>query len=252
MSNATPNNGNIFAEELEHILITHHKSLSSLFGLRVPDPRGYGESLIPPARVARLKQSLVADMSVTLNAEELAALQRWVPLDPDGDEMRHLRAALVAEGVRFQLSSRVDRDQAYQAGRQVLQLLTEVRVDSLDAFRQMLLDSVRHHPDVNDESWSDQDEEEDFFSLGQQATPTSLTADERMRRRAASREVYHHAMALLAVARDATDTPVRQGYAALATAALWHAQDLASGADEPSAPEMKLMETALAEAFGLL
>lgn len=78
-----------------------------------------------PNKVTRLRRSLFEDITATLNGEGLDILQKWVPLDADGVELRRLHAALVAEAVRHLLGGRMNRDEALQLGDITLQLLLD-------------------------------------------------------------------------------------------------------------------------------
>src|SRR5579863_6066245 len=116
---------NIFARELQAILNAHNKNLSSLFGLRVPDPRAPTDpgKRIGPSKVTQLKDSLLDGSTATLNEHELQALQDWVPLDKEGKQLRCLRAALVAEGVRYLLAGRMRAEEAYEVSDLIFQIL---------------------------------------------------------------------------------------------------------------------------------
>jgi hypothetical protein len=97
---------NIFACEVANLLAAHGKVLGSLYTLHSTTYQ------LPPNKVTRLKRSLEEDITATLNAEELELVGEWLELDPEGEEIRRLRAALVAESVRHLLGGRMNRDQA--------------------------------------------------------------------------------------------------------------------------------------------
>src|SRR5436305_15101798 len=90
---------NIFARELALILAAHGKELSSLFSIHSSDVT------IHPSTVTRLKRSLKEPITVLLNAEQLSMLEEQLSLTDQ--EMRRLRAALLAETVHRVLAGRM-------------------------------------------------------------------------------------------------------------------------------------------------
>jgi hypothetical protein len=93
-----------------------------------------------------LKRSLEEDISATLSPEELETLQVWVPLDSEGSEMRRLRAALLAESVRYLLAGRIEAATASSIADVVFEMLLSDSREGLrdyQGLRDYLLDSVR-------------------------------------------------------------------------------------------------------------
>lgn len=225
---------NIFARELVLILGAHDKELSNLF--RLPVQRSYvgDPETIPPSKVTRLKRSLSEDITATLNADELDALQDWVPLDEDGEEMRRLRAALVAEAVRFLLAGRVSQQQATALGEVTLALLLGTDERQFATLRDQLLDSVRGvrggvHGGGSVERAALRGVLDDRAGNEGQvdAAPTD---DEVERALDPAMEAYEQGTLWLEVARDTTDRGARRGYVALAESLLTRARELAEKA----------------------
>lgn len=240
---------NIFAQELEAVLSSHGKTLSSLFRLRIPDPRNPANRamfyVIQPNKVTLLVRSRTKDMTATLNADELAALQEWVPLDPDGLEMRRLRAALVAEGVRHLLAGRMDSDQASDIGSRTLKMLLE-SPDSHD-----VLDSVRG---LDDALFADgYDTARDAMSLveSSQWDEVDVAAEAIPPALEPVIEAFEHGTLWLEIARETSDLVMRHGLAAMAKALLMHARDLLlrSPAVAPGTPQHDEWLTAIEDAL---
>lgn len=102
----------IFAEELLSVLRKHGRDLSYLYSIA-----------IHPVKIKRLKDSLSKDMSVMLNTEELANLQKEIQLNED--EMRRLQAAVMAESVRRVQMDRVAPDEANRLAKTTFQLILD-------------------------------------------------------------------------------------------------------------------------------
>jgi hypothetical protein len=214
---------NIFAQELESVLSNHDKTLSSLYGLRIRDPRSGAVGMfyqIRPHKVTRLIQSRTKDITATLNADELEALQEWVPLDRDGLEMHRLRAALVAEAVRHLLAGRMATDQASDIGSRTLKMLLE-SADTNDVVNRVRGPEDALSPDEYDIArgamsllgGSQLDEVDD----ASEAIPPVLEP---------VIEAFEQGTLWLEIARETSDFIVRLGVAAMAKALLRHARDL--------------------------
>lgn len=223
---------NIFAQELEKILRTHGKDLSSLFSLRVLDLHSGSSRPIAPNKVVRLKRSLTLDMTATLNSEELEALQAWAPLNAEGQEVRRLRAALVAEGVHHLLAGRMPAEQAYHLGLLTLFALLDEEAHATTLWREAVWDQVRDFlDDALKEGISDTDEGQHGVVGGSPAAlPVAHPEHEdspRVRALEPVAESYETGMLWLAIALDTSEPGARLGYLALATSQLEHARELA-------------------------
>jgi hypothetical protein len=235
---------NIFAKELVSVLGAHGKELSSLFSLKVTD--GYGvERRLLPSKVTRLKRSLTEDLMATLNPDELDVLEDWAGLTPQ--EVERLRAALVAEAVRYLLAGRIAPDQAVLLGETALQLLTTQNPADIQTLRQQLLDSTRgvreaweHAPAVvrglserpEDAQTSVANGQESVDARVEQALDPAYAALEE-------------GSLWLGVARGTSDRRQRAGYAAQAAALLQRAQTSAkqaSGAAQGTAAQQELLD----------
>ena len=103
---------NIFAEQLVDVLHKHDHELSNLFTWKFD---------IPPSLVVRLKASLTTEQSATLNRDQLDFIADKYDLDED--DLRRLRAALLAETIRKMIASRMAASLAYKLGMVTLDLL---------------------------------------------------------------------------------------------------------------------------------
>lgn len=237
---------NIFARELKELLEDNGKGLGSLYGLHSDTYR------IMPNKVRRIQRSLTQDITATLNTEELDLLAEWLDLDPTGEEIRRLRAALVAESVRHLLSGRINRDQALSLGEITFELLLGQESEEFLSLRDRLLEGVRgglpwgqsevdalwdvtEENDKFDHSWDDQIE---------QALEPAV-------------ETYEQGALWLEVARDTSDYEMQRGYIAQAQALLNRAHDLANhspaitqGTREQSA-WLSIIEVSLNEVLSL-
>lgn len=213
---------NIFARELVIILGDHEKELSNLFGLR----NEYFHML--PSKVTRLKRSLSEDITATLSSDELELLQAWVPLDETGQEMRHLRAALVAETVHRLLAGRMDGTNAQHVGELVLALLLATNGDESQQLSETILQNVRGSlappsmahgavRGVTDGRLLPEDESRDN------------TTERIQRALDPAAEAYALGTLWLEIARDTEHRSEQLGYLALARTLLDRARTLAQG-----------------------
>lgn len=105
---------NIFARELQDVLSSHHWALNQLYAPIFT---------INPARVSALIRSLERYQTVTLNPTQLEIMQREIPFDKDGEDLRRLRAAIIAEGIQFILAKRIAVQDALHVAELALSLL---------------------------------------------------------------------------------------------------------------------------------
>lgn len=237
---------NIFARELAEVLADNGKRLGSLYGLHSDTYR------IMPNKVRRLQRSLTQDITATLNAEELELLAEWLGLDSDGEEIRRLRAALVAESVRYLLSGRMDRDQALSLGEITFQLLLGQESEEFLSLRDRLLEGVRGgfplEQDGGDALWSVTNENYKLDNSWNDQVEQALEP---------AVETYEQGALWLEVARDTKDREMQLGYVAQAQTLLDRARDLAihSPAITQDAAEQRvwlsIIETSLNKALSL-
>jgi hypothetical protein len=197
---------NIFARELPLILEQHHKTLENLYRLPVPDPQKR-QRLIRPNKITRLRDSLKKNITATLSAEELEQLQQWVPLDREGEELRHLRAALVAEAVRAMMAGRTDAQTADQIGEMTLRLLLNAREEAQSVLSEELLDHIRNVP--------------------HEQVANAIDSEQALE---PATEAYERGLLWLEVARETVERSSQQGFAALAQTFLNRASTLATNA----------------------
>lgn len=217
---------NIFARELALILRSHGKELGTLFGLRVPNAYTGVVREIAPTKVTRLKRSLSENITATLNADELEALQEWVPLDDNGQELRRLRAALVAEAVRHLLADRIDSSTASELGLITFQMLLGQESAELVTLRDRLLTDVRG--ERGSDAWEHHTVRgaSNTPDLGEGVGPT-VTPDELVERLLdPAAECYEQGLLWLEVARDIGEHAAQAAYVALATSLLTQAEQL--------------------------
>lgn len=231
---------NIFARELNRLLVQEGKDLGSLYALHSPNYQ------LLPNKVTRLRQSLKKDITATLNVEEIEFVADRLGWKPDGDEIRRLRAALVAESVRRLLGGRTDKDNAQKVGELTLALMLRKEPDPL---RDEVMDGVRGgFPWEESESSAARgmpDEEEN--QQDNDAPPVEQALEPAV-------SAYEQGALWLEVAKETTDRGARLGHLAQARTLLAHAKDLATNA--PSiAPDsairqewLTIIDSALAEA----
>ncbi len=189
---------NIFARELTQVLAEHDKELSSLYSIK-------SEVLaIHPGKVTRLKRSLVRDQTATLNADELELLRQRIPLTEV--ELRRLRAALVAEIVRYMLSGRMEVDHAEQVAELTFELLVAEDGGQMSALRDTVLEQIR------------------TGSTGE----ASGAEDPIERALEAATNEYAAGTLWLEMARDTRERSARLGFLAQAESLLMHARMLAA------------------------
>ncbi len=210
---------NIFARELVFILGQHGRELGNLFGLRTATYQ------IFPNKITRLKRSLTEDITATLNAEELALLQTWVPLDSEGNELRHLRAALVAEAVRHLLGGRMNRDLASHLGDLTLHLLVGQSLEQVAYLRDELLETMRGDilPDFNERGAL-------RGLVSQVPAEAGHALSQAEQALEAAVETYEQGALWLEVARETSERGTRLGYLAQANALLNRARELTADA----------------------
>ncbi len=225
---------NIFAHELDLILTAHKKTLSSLYSIRSPDVA------IPPSTVDRLKETLQGQRSATLNAEQLLMLQERLSLTDE--EMRRLRAALLAEAVRRLLADRLDSiDTADDLANKFFQMLLDTDSNQMQVWRDRLLEEVRGPQQTRGII----ENEEETSAQKQERVSTLLEP---------AAEAYHQGMLWLEMARATSNWLARRGYVAHAKALLDIARNLARRAPSQAlnTPEqatwLTLIETALEDA----
>ena len=139
----------IFARRLSEILDARDKRIGSLHTVVVGTRRNlpYG---IPPLQIIRLKRAASGDctISVTLSPEQLEAVR--IKFDLDEEEMRQLKAALLAESQLRLLLGRIPADRAVRMATAIFHMLLDAR--TLDAF-DVDLDEVRGG--IDDDSLAD-------------------------------------------------------------------------------------------------
>lgn len=210
---------NIFAHELAELLADHGKVLGSLYGLHSATYQ------LLPNKVTRLKRSLEEDITATLNAEELELVADWLDLDPEGEEIRRLRAALVAEAVRHLLGGRMNRDQALELGELTFQLLLGQEPEEFLTLRNELLEGVRGG------ILSEQAERGALRGvIGVESQQTEAEAAQIEQALESVVKTYEQGALWLEVARETSERGTRLGYLAQAHALLARAKDLATNA----------------------
>jgi hypothetical protein len=213
---------NIFARELAILLAKHGKDLSSLYSMSTMKHKIY------PNKVTLLKLSLTQNKTATLNAEDLEMLAEVLKLPPNGKEMKQLRAALLAETVRYLLGGRMDIKSANDLGEVTFQLLLGKDPDDLLKQREDLLTNMR---------------EDDIEEID----PSLEIAA----------EIYGQGALWLEVARDTHNPGMRQSYLASALSLLHRAKDLINKTQpsiEVSSQQqewLKLIEATIREATAL-
>jgi len=123
----------IFARCLSDILVAKGKSIGSLHTVIVDDRRT-PPLRIPPLQIMRLKQATKdgCTMSVTLNPAQLEAVRDKFNLDDE--DMRVLKAALLAEsGVRL-LLDRIPPDEALKIANGIFHMMLEADTETLDTY----------------------------------------------------------------------------------------------------------------------
>lgn len=210
---------NIFARELAQMLAEHGKILGSLFGLHSATYQ------LLPSKVARLKRSLVEDFTATLNAEELELVATWLKWDPEGDEIRRLRAALVAESVRHMLGGRMNRDQAQELGELTFQLLLGQEPAEFLSLREELLDGIRGGIPLGGNERSTL-----RGFIGDESPQTESNDAQIEQALEPAVKTYEQGALWLEVARETSDQGTRLGYLAQARALLTRARELATNA----------------------
>jgi hypothetical protein len=198
---------NIFARELTEVLATHDKELSSLYTLKSPT------QVIHPGKVSRLKRSLRDGTSASLNAEELELVRNTVRLSDE--EMYRLRAALVAETVRYMLEGRMMIVHAAQVAELTFQLLVTPEGMQMKALRDRVLDQIRG-------SATDTD-----ATAITPVTDDSVTDDPVEQALEAATQEYEASTLWLELARDTPQRSARRGYLGQASTLLLHARTLA-------------------------
>jgi hypothetical protein len=193
---------NIFARELTEVLATHDKELSSLYTLKSPT------QVIHPGKVSRLKRSLRDGTSASLNAEELELVRNTVRLSDE--EMYRLRAALVAETVRYMLEGRMMIAHAAQVAELTFQLLVTPEGMQMKALRDRVLDQIRGSATDTDAT-----------------TITPVTDDPVEQALEAATQEYEASILWLELARDTPQRTARRGYLGQASTLLIHARTLA-------------------------
>jgi hypothetical protein len=209
---------NIFARELAKVLANHGFELNRLYSIKSRDIS------IPPSKVQRLIRSLKEAITVTLNSNELEMLQQEVPFDEDGEEMRRLRAALLAETVQRLLAGRMaTNDAAFQIAEMTLQFLLCKDNEDIQRVRDRVLEEVRGGffvPNLEREVKRE-------VSLSSNTGDRDQLIESAMD---AATESYELGTLWLEVACDTADRGLRQGYLAQALALLNRARDLAINA----------------------
>lgn len=203
---------NIFVRELILILAAHEKKLSSLYSFHSSNIAIHQEKV---RRLQRTLEGPLKESSFTLNGEEIAMLQEQVPLTDE--EVRRLRAALLAESVRRLLTQpgRVSIDTAEELANIAFQMLLSTEGEQMQNLRDQLLEQVRSMQ----EALRDVIEEEAISSdVGEEQVSTLLEP---------AAEAYYQGVLWLELARARPDWLSRRGYAAHAKALLEAARDLA-------------------------
>jgi len=199
---------NIFARELALILAAHDKELSSLFSLHSPDVA------IHPSTVTRLKRSLKEPITVLLNADQLSMLKERLALTDE--EMRRLRAALLAETVHRVLAGRMAVGTAAELADILFQMLLNTDSTQMQDLRDRLLEETRGMRDrlrgVLDEMTSPP------FRANEESISALLEP---------AAETYYQGLLWLELARTAPDYLAQRGYSAHARVLLAAAHDLA-------------------------
>lgn len=231
---------NIFAEELEAILKAHKKDLGALYSMD-----SYS-ALMNPHKVTLLKRSLMNDMTTLLSVDELDMVQNAIPLDAEGREMQRLRAAMVAETIRFLVWTRLKRhangtgaltdwdtlrEAAYRIGRLTFQLFVSHSGTEMRTLSEQLLETIRDITPTSDG--------ESTSILTQHETTPLAQSDAAAVALAPAADLYGQATLWIELGRESEERSARQAYAAHASTLLSRAQKLvqypqtvAQGSDE--------------------
>lgn len=204
---------NIFADQLVKTLNRHGHELSNLFSWK---------DVIPPNTVVRLKASLTTDQSATLNSDQLDFLAS--KYDFDEEDLRALRAALLAEAMRRMLADRLSSTIADQLGQLALQLLLSDDPETVVHACQSLVAQVRLGPTLG----PGESEVRDLGAISSRDLvnhPLAIAARSMGEMDAAistwvsletAEEAYHHGLLWVEVAQDTHQARARSGYAAAA------------------------------------
>jgi hypothetical protein len=230
---------NIFARVLAYVLAAHGKELGSLYTMK-------SEWLsIPPSKVTRLKRSLTQDHTATLNAEELEMLRQQVPLTDE--DMRRLRAALVAEAVRYMLAGRIVYTQATEIATLLFDLLILPDTGQLKRVQDDVFETVRGVMPGLGDPLAEIETPSEPSSTADDEGPVSLALEP-------ARRAYEDGALWLEYARHATARGVRVSSCILARSLLARAREMTQDAptvamNTPEQAELlALIEGALGEA----
>lgn len=236
---------NIFARELARLLARNGKILGSLYGLHSPTYQ------LLPNKVTRLRRSLHEDITATLNAEELELVANWMKWKLDGEEMRRLRAALVAESVRHMLGGRINQSYALKLGEITLELMLGQEPDEFLTLRDELLEGVRGGIILG------RGEPGALRGMADEESPQTEPDDAPLAPALESAvKTYEQGALWLEVARATSDPDARLGYLAQASALLTQAREMATNVpalaqDTRQQEWLAIIEAALTEAASL-
>lgn len=195
----------IFARRLSEILDARGKRIGSLHMVIVYERNGQKVG-IPPVQIMRLQQAANGDctMTVTLSPEQLEAVRNKFNLDDE--EMRQLKAALLAEFELRLLLDRIPPGPAVRMASNIFQMLLDAR--TLDAF-DVDLDDMRG--EVDDEL------------LDELSSPLAVLEQRFHSDLEPVTQAYDEAVLWLNRAYEAQDPARRRMYAGLTSSLLAHA-----------------------------
>lgn len=194
----------IFARQLRIVLHQHNRHLGSLYTVRM------GDRLIHPKQIERLKRAADGDCSksVTLNPQEIEAIERTFALTTD--DIRRLRAALIAEALYRLVLGRIAPDKALELSELLFGALFKLDDAAMAEWRAVTLDEVRSHPALPEEKPA-------VPALIEQQIEEGLEP---------AIGAYEEGILWLNAAHDAIDDMRRRGFALLAASLLNDAKEL--------------------------
>ncbi len=203
---------NIFAEQLVDVLGKHHHELSNLFTWKLD---------IPPSLVVRLKASLTTEQSATLNTEQIDFIAEKYDLAEE--DLRRLRAALLAETIRRMVANRMDVRIAYKLGMVTLDLLLSDDPAIVMHDCEVLVSELRDLPTLGKPSETvrglmpngEHDLAHHPYGVAAHALDAEGTVDlDLMLALDGATETFYQGQLWLEVARDTSDRRAQAGYVA--------------------------------------
>ena len=208
----------IFAHRLSEILEARGKRIGSLHTVVVGTRRNlpYG---IPPLQIIRLKRAASGDctMSVTLSPEQLEAVR--IKFDLDEEEMRQLKAALLAESQLRLLLGRIPGDRAVRMANGLFQMLLDADTETLTAY---------------DVDWDEMRGEIDDETLEELSSPLGMLEQRFHKESEPVAQAYDEAVLGLDRAYAENDRARKRLYAGLALSLLAHASAMLASLSLPA------------------